>query len=394
MENGKIDEGSFNDQTLINASAGADSGGALVKWCVDFDTQGILAKKEHKIWKEYRKMEREKRRMLKMIKKEKEREEAEEGLETREDSLGQCGIDDESIITHNSMAAASEKKRSRKKKKGENKGKDKDKDRGGRDEGSQENTRGSSAKGSVKKHHNILKEDTEQVKFDAVTTIFKYTVTAVHSKLYSRNSPVLHGFKLERWTSQGSSIAAAFASHDPDEIRILRGVIRELITSCAKEKKHHRQHKNKGGQGLWGSAGGSENETNGMTQTDASAESISILRERSAADIVSGTAITSPFSVADFSPSRHITSRKDHPSGGIGAGPHIHFHGASLTKSEVSATNTSSLIDRALHSECGYSDSDDGGARMRSHWGRHHHRLGKLGVKRNLGSQISGHSVI
>lgn len=57
----------------------------------------------------------------------------------------------------------------------------------------------------------------------------KYSMEDVRSKTYERKGPLLHGFKLERWTNVGTNVAAAFASADPHETKALRKVIKSCL---------------------------------------------------------------------------------------------------------------------------------------------------------------------
>lgn len=57
----------------------------------------------------------------------------------------------------------------------------------------------------------------------------KYSMEDVRSKTYERKGPILHGFKLERWTNVGTNVAAAFASADPHETKALRKVIKNCL---------------------------------------------------------------------------------------------------------------------------------------------------------------------
>eukprot|EP00978_Attheya_sp_CCMP212_P034087 scaffold141155_cov64-Attheya_sp.AAC.3 len=69
----------------------------------------------------------------------------------------------------------------------------------------------------------------------------KYSMADVHSKSYDRKKTIIHGFKVERWTSVGTQIAGAFGSADPLETKAIRKVIRSCLKQTNKSDKPKKQ---------------------------------------------------------------------------------------------------------------------------------------------------------
>lgn len=223
----------------VASGGGNKSGGGgknvdkLVKWSVDFDTLGVVRKKEKKLRKERKHLEKEERRRLRKEKKDRKRKKKEhasghkrhlhEHLKEQEDcrdeqhAMDVSDDDDddsvgESTLLHGgeSVADCSVTERASNKTTASKSGKSKSK---------------SAASDAVPKSasHN--------------RSVLKYSLLPVHLKP-NKSGGSLHAFKLEKWTREGASSSAAFASSESSQVRALRSVIRELIASC--ERDHHR----------------------------------------------------------------------------------------------------------------------------------------------------------
>mmetsp|Transcript_19758 Transcript_19758/g.29147 ORF Transcript_19758/g.29147 Transcript_19758/m.29147 type:complete len:283 (+) Transcript_19758:43-891(+) len=76
-----------------------------------------------------------------------------------------------------------------------------------------------------------------QAMIPADKSVLKYSMLDVHSKMYTKNRPILHGFKLERWLEVGAGVTAAFASSNAEEVKSLRKIIRSCIEMTSKTRK-------------------------------------------------------------------------------------------------------------------------------------------------------------
>lgn len=65
--------------------------------------------------------------------------------------------------------------------------------------------------------------------------VIKYEMEEVHSKIHKNR--LLHTFKTNRWTETGISLAAMFGSHEPQDLKDIRKVIRHCMKISTKSKK-------------------------------------------------------------------------------------------------------------------------------------------------------------
>lgn len=213
----------------------------LIKWSVDLDTLGVIEKKARRLRKEQRRREREERRQRKEERRrekkaKKKRGKSEEGCDesvfTSAESTVLHSCCGESVLTSaesvltastfhvgNGECGAAEAAEIAASKKSGGKAK-------------------KANKGSLKAAvANGGRNGKQELNATDRNFVLKYSLLPVRVKPPRKPRDVaLHSFKLEKWTREGASPAASFASADAAETRALRSTLRQLISACERGK--------------------------------------------------------------------------------------------------------------------------------------------------------------